>query len=67
MKDPQENLTWIDEVILAAQERGEFDDLPGTGKPLPCAGKKDDDLWWVRSWVQRNQGPDPNRDEMSTE
>ena len=55
MKDPEQNPTWIDEIIRAAQEKGEFDDLPGTGKPLPGAGTKDDDLWWVRSWLKRNQ------------
>ncbi|MEV5828221.1 DUF1992 domain-containing protein [Spirillospora sp. NPDC052242] len=27
--------TWIDRQIRQAQERGEFDDLPGAGKPLP--------------------------------
>ena len=26
--------TWIDRAIRAAQQRGEFDDLPGAGKPL---------------------------------
>jgi len=55
MKDPNQNPTWIDEIIRVAQEKGEFDDLPGTGKPLPGAGTKDDDLWWVRSWLKRNQ------------
>lgn len=55
MKDPDQNPNWIDEIIKAAEEQGEFDDLPGTGKPLPGAGKKDDDLWWVRSWLKRNQ------------
>lgn len=54
MKDPAEQATWIDEIIREAQERGEFDDLPGTGEPVPGAGKKDDDLWWVRSWMKRN-------------
>jgi hypothetical protein len=27
--------TWIDRQVREARERGEFDDLPGTGKPLP--------------------------------
>jgi hypothetical protein len=35
-------------------EAGEFDDLPGTGRPLPGAGVPDDDLWWVRGWLKRN-------------
>jgi hypothetical protein len=39
---------WIDAVIREARERGEFDDLPGHGKPLPDLGHPHDDLWWVR-------------------
>ena len=61
MKNPSSDPNWIDEIIKKAQEEGEFDDLPGTGKPLPGAGKKDDDLWWVRSWIKRNrQAEDEN-------
>lgn len=40
--------------IRQAIEDGEFDDLPGVGEPLPGAGRPDDELWWVRSWMQRN-------------
>jgi hypothetical protein len=29
--------TWVDKLIVDAQERGEFDDLPGHGKPLHIA------------------------------
>ncbi|HEY5890369.1 MAG TPA: DnaJ family domain-containing protein [Acidimicrobiia bacterium] len=54
-QDPADPTTWIDDVILAAQARGEFEALPGTGKPIPGAGTRDDDLWWVRSWVERNR------------
>lgn len=43
----------VDQQIRAAQERGEFDDLPGAGKPLPGRGRPDDDLWWVRQYVRR--------------
>mgnify|MGYP002622501185 CR=1 FL=1 len=55
MKDPAENPTWIEELIEKAIADGEFDDLPGTGKPIPGAGKKDDELWWVRAWLKRNR------------
>ncbi len=44
-----------DRLIRKAMEAGEFDDLPGTGKPIPGAGTVDDELWWVRSWLKRNQ------------
>lgn len=47
--------TWIDKQISAAQERGEFDDLPGAGKPIPGAGRPDDEMWWVRQVMAREQ------------
>ena len=43
----------IEQKIREAQERGDFDDLPGMGKPLPGRGTPDDDLWWVRGYLQR--------------
>jgi hypothetical protein len=45
----------IDKQIREAQERGEFDDLPGKGKPLPGAGEHYDEEWWLKQWVQREQ------------
>lgn len=44
----------IDRIIREAIEAGEFDDLPGTGRPLPGAGTSDDEYWWVREWLKRN-------------
>lgn len=46
--------TNVDRIIREAMERGEFEGLPGEGKPIPGAGTKDDDLWWVRKWFKRN-------------
>ncbi|GAA4206111.1 DnaJ family domain-containing protein [Actinocatenispora rupis] len=43
----------IDKQIREAAERGEFDDLPGTGKPLRNLGAADDELWWLRGYMQR--------------
>lgn len=40
--------SWVDRQIREAEERGEFDDLPGKGKPLPGLDPPHDDLWWVR-------------------
>jgi hypothetical protein len=45
--------SWIDQQIHEAEERGAFDDLPGTGKPLPYRGENDDGLDWVREWLRR--------------
>jgi hypothetical protein len=50
---PHETLP--ERLIREAIESGEFDDLPGAGKPLPGAGSPDDELWWVREWVQRHR------------
>ena len=43
----------IDRQIREAQERGAFDDLPGTGKPLPGQGEHYDEDWWLKSLVAR--------------
>jgi hypothetical protein len=45
--------TSIDRQLREAQERGEFDNLPGTGRPLPDAGREYEEDWWVRDWVRR--------------
>lgn len=45
--------TWIDQQIDEAKERGAFDNLPGSGKPLPYRGDEDFGQAWVREWVQR--------------
>ena len=56
---PGEFETVADRMIREAMETGEFDDLPGLGKPIPGAGTIDDDLWWVRSWMERNRDAEP--------
>lgn len=43
----------VDKQIRLAQERGEFDNLPGAGKPLPGRGEPDDELWWVKGYLRR--------------
>jgi DnaJ homologue, subfamily C, member 28, conserved domain len=45
--------TWIDKQIREAMDRGEFDNLPGTGKPIPGQGRLDDELWWVKDYIRR--------------
>ncbi|MCA1189047.1 MULTISPECIES: DUF1992 domain-containing protein [unclassified Saccharopolyspora] len=45
--------TWIERQIRVAQERGDFEDLDGLGRPLPGAGEPHDELWWVRGYVDR--------------
>jgi len=43
----------IDRQIREAQERGDFDDLPGAGKPIPGQGEPYDEDWWLRDFVRR--------------
>ena len=45
--------TWIDRQIREAQERGEFDNLAGTGKPIPGIDRPADELWWVKQLLRR--------------
>lgn len=45
--------TWIDRQIREASERGEFDDLPGAGKPLPDTGQVYDENWWLKNALRR--------------
>ena len=44
----------VDQAIREAMERGEFEDLPGRGKPLPDSGPVDD-MWWVRQFALREE------------
>jgi DnaJ-like protein len=43
----------VDRQLREAQERGEFENLPGAGKPLRGAGGEYDEDWWVKDWVRR--------------
>lgn len=38
--------------VREAQERGEFDNLPGAGKPLDLGDPGDED-WWIKSVLRR--------------
>jgi hypothetical protein len=44
---------WVDTVIDQAIRRGEFDDLPGRGKPIPGIGGTHDPDWWLKNLVER--------------
>jgi hypothetical protein len=47
--------SWIDRQIREAQERGDFDNLPGAGKSIPDLDRPRDELWWVRRKLQDEQ------------
>ena len=42
---------WVDLQITQAMERGEFDNLPGAGKPLPPLDP--DPNWWLKKLIER--------------
>lgn len=39
--------------IQMAIRRGEFDDLPGAGKPIENLGRPNDPDWWIRQKIER--------------
>ena len=45
--------TWIDRQVREGMERGEFDGLPGHGKPIRDLDRPHDELWWVRDKLRR--------------
>lgn len=47
--------TWVDLQVRRAMERGEFDDLPGQGKPIEDLGVEHDPDWWVKKLVEREK------------
>lgn len=49
----EQQQTWVDLQVRQAMERGDFDDLPGAGKPIPDLGEHHDPDWWLKKMVQR--------------
>ena len=47
----------IDRQIRMAEERGDFADLPGKGKPLPGLDGPDDEDWWIKAYIRREGLP----------
>ncbi|MGN6425473.1 MAG: DUF1992 domain-containing protein [Leifsonia sp.] len=45
----------IENAIQQAIRRGEFDDLPGAGKPLQGLTGTHDPDWWIRRKIEREQ------------
>src|SRR5215204_4306110 len=51
--------SWVERQVREAIERGEFDNLPGAGRPLPGIKGREDENWWVKSLLEREQLPMP--------
>lgn len=47
--------SWVERQIREATERGEFDNLPGAGQPIPGLTGRDDEDWWVRGLLEREK------------
>jgi DnaJ-like protein len=45
--------TWVDLQVRQAMERGDFDNLPGAGKPIADLGDAHDPDWWLKKLVER--------------
>ncbi len=46
---------WVDLQVQEAIQRGEFDNLPGAGKPIKNLDRDHDPDWWVKQLVEREQ------------
>ena len=46
---------WVDLQVQQAMERGEFDDLPGAGKPIEGLGSAHDPDWWLKQLIERER------------
>ncbi|HVX63583.1 MAG TPA: DUF1992 domain-containing protein [Pirellulales bacterium] len=47
--------SFIERQILDAYAAGDFENLPGFGKPIPELDEPDDELWWVKNLVKRER------------
>ncbi|WP_353808185.1 DUF1992 domain-containing protein [Agromyces sp. SYSU T00194] len=50
-----ERAAYVETAIQQAMRRGEFDDLPGAGKPLEGLEGRHDPDWWIRRKIEREQ------------
>jgi hypothetical protein len=51
--------SWVERQIREAIERGEFDNLPGQGKPIKGLSGRGDENWWLNAYLEREQLPLP--------
>ena len=51
--------SWVERQVREAIERGEFDNLPGAGRPLAGINGREDENWWVKGLLEREQLPMP--------
>ena len=44
---------YVDQQIRIAMAKGQFDNLPGAGKPIEGLGRTHDPDWWVKKLIER--------------
>ena len=51
--------SWVEQQIRVGMERGDFENLPGTGKPLdgiaPDVEIRHDEDWWLKAKLRRER------------
>jgi len=52
---PEERAAVVEQAIQHAIRRGDFDDLPGSGRPLRGLGRPHDPDWWIRQKIETEQ------------
>ncbi|PKI91581.1 DUF1992 domain-containing protein [Actinomycetales bacterium SN12] len=52
MLDAQNKAEFVETAVQLAIRRGEFDNLPGAGKPLEGLGTHHDPDWWIRRKIE---------------
>ncbi|MFG2982431.1 DUF1992 domain-containing protein [Streptomyces sp. NPDC048258] len=45
--------SWVDRQIREAADRGDFENLPGWGKPLASLDAPYDEMWWIKQKMHR--------------
>ena len=50
----EQQTLWVDLQVRQAIARGEFDNLPGAGRPLRLPDRHDPD-WWVKGLIERER------------
>jgi hypothetical protein len=51
----QNQARYVDLQIQQAMARGDFDNLPGAGKPIQGLGAQHDPDWWVKQLIEREK------------
>ena len=46
---------WVDLQVRRAVDRGEFDTLPGLGRPIEGLTSEHDPDWWLKNLIEREQ------------